>query len=64
MGKLRQTILNNMENIGIILDLEKNLANPAEGLISSDLSPVQIAVIPTNEELIVAREVVEWLKEH
>jgi acetate kinase len=62
--KLRQTILNNMENIGIILDREKNLANPAEGLISSDLSPVQIAVIPTNEELIVAREVAEWLKKH
>ena len=62
--RLRQVILSNMDNIGIVMDESRNEANPAEGLISSDRSPVRIAVIPTNEELIVAREVAKWLKGH
>ena len=62
--RLRQVILSNMDNIGIMMDPGRNEANPAEGLISSDRSPVRIAVIPANEELIVAREVAKWLREH
>ncbi|MFZ5517321.1 MAG: acetate/propionate family kinase [Candidatus Zhuqueibacterota bacterium] len=54
---LRKAILRNMENIGIVLDDERNAANPGEGLISAEDSSVKIAVIPTNEEWIVAREV-------
>ncbi len=58
---LRKAILSNMENIGIILDDEKNLSNPKEGLISADQSKIKVAVIPTNEEYIVAKEVVNYL---
>ncbi len=54
---LRKAILQNMENLGVILDEGKNESNPKEGLISSDQSTVKIAVIPTNEEFIVAKEV-------
>jgi len=50
-----------MENLGVVLDDAKNAANPREGLISSDSSPVKIAVIPTNEELVVAGEVKDFL---
>ena len=59
---LRTEIIQNMENLGIILDNDKNQANPTEGLISADESKVKIAVIPTNEELVVAREVMNYLK--
>jgi acetate kinase len=58
---LRREILKDMENLGIVIDNDKNEANPAEGLISSDASEVKIAVIPTNEELIVAREVEQFM---
>ncbi len=60
-ASLRKAILSNMENIGIILDDEKNLSNPKEGLISADQSKIKVAVIPTNEEYIVAKEVVNYL---
>lgn len=63
-ARLRKAILSGMENLGIILDEEKNNSNPKEGLISADHSPVKIAVIPTNEEFIVAREVAAFLTNH
>ncbi|HDL19240.1 MAG TPA: acetate/propionate family kinase [Bacteroidetes bacterium] len=59
--QLRMGILQNTENLGIILDEAKNNANPKEGLISADHSTVKVAVIPTNEEYIVAREVEKHL---
>ncbi len=59
---LRKEILNNMDNIGIILDESRNETNPKEGMISAENSPVQVAIIPTNEEYIVAREVVKYLQ--
>jgi len=58
---LRQAICANMENLGIILDPERNASNPKEGLISADNSSIKIAVIPTNEELVVAGEVVAFI---
>jgi hypothetical protein len=54
--------LRDMENLGVILDDEKNNSNPAEGLISADDSPVKIAIVPTNEEFIVVQAVAEKLK--
>lgn len=58
---LRKKITENMENLGIIIDEEKNRSNPKEGLISSDDSKIKVAVIPTNEEYIVASEVKNYL---
>ncbi len=59
---LRKEILMNMENLGIVLDEEKNNSNPKEGLISSDDSKVKIAVIPTNEEFIVVSEIKKFIE--
>lgn len=59
---LRKEILSNMENLGILIDERKNLANPKEGLISDQNSTVKIAVIPTNEEYVVANEVKNFLE--
>jgi acetate kinase len=59
---LRKAILSNMKNLGIILDDNKNNSNPKEGLISADNSKIKLAVIPTNEEYIVAQELVNYFK--
>jgi len=59
---LRKTIASGMENLGILLDDDKNRQNPAEGLISREGSPVKLAVIPTNEEYVVANEVRKFLE--
>jgi acetate kinase len=60
--RLRTEILSNMDNLGILLDEKKNHAALKEDLISRDKSPVKIAIIPTNEEYIVAKEVKEFLQ--
>ncbi len=55
---LRADICRNLDQLGIRLDPEKNAATvAAEGVISAADSPVKIMVLPTNEELVVAREV-------
>ena len=59
--RLRKVIVSNLENLGIILDEKKNTSNPLEGLISSEDSKIKIAIIPTNEESIVAEEVKRYL---
>lgn len=61
-SQLRKAILSGMENLGIVLDEAKNSSNPSEGLISADTSKIIIAVIPTNEELIVTSEVARYLE--
>jgi len=55
---LRAAICRGWEELGIELDPEKNPSvRGVEGCISSGRSRVQVWVIPTNEELVVAREV-------
>ena len=59
---LRSAICANLDQLGIVLDSEKNKAPAAqEAAISKDNSPVKVMVIPTNEELVVAREVKRFL---
>jgi acetate kinase len=54
---IREYILEAMEWIGVELDLDRNRANA--GIISSDRSRVRVFVIPTNEELMIARHTAE-----
>ena len=55
---LRASICSNLDRLGIVLDPAKNQSiRGQEGVISADSSPVKVMVIPTNEELVVAREV-------
>ncbi|MEY4388146.1 MAG: hypothetical protein RLY20_3429 [Verrucomicrobiota bacterium] len=54
---LRASICANLDNLGVIIDPAKNAAVKAtEAVISADNSKVKVLVIPTNEELVVARE--------
>ncbi len=59
---LREAICANLENLGIKLDQELNdQTHAAETVISTADSTVKVMIIPTNEELVVAREVKRFL---
>ena len=61
--ELRAAICANLDQLGIVLDAEKNAAATArEAVTSAPDSKVKILVIPTNEELVVAREVRRFLE--
>jgi len=60
----RQLICNEMQFLGIHLDEEKNkIASTITREINSAASPVKILVIPTNEELEIAKQCYELLEE-
>jgi acetate kinase len=60
---VRQDICRNLENLGLVLDRKLNEeAKAREAVISAPASAVKIMVIPTNEELVVAREVRRFLQ--
>jgi acetate kinase len=62
-AELRAAICANLENLGIRIDADKNnSARATETLISTADSPVKVFVIPTNEELVVAREAKRFLE--
>jgi acetate kinase len=55
---LRAAICANLGNLGVVLDPAANdRVRATEEVISAPDSPVRVMVIPTNEELVVAREV-------
>ncbi len=56
-AEVRRRAVTDLECFGILLDSDKN-KNHSGGIeiISKDDSPVSILVVPTNEELVIARE--------
>ena len=54
--EVRDIICNDLGNLGIRLDLVKNKVRGKEMIISREDSPVKILLIPTNEELVIARD--------
>lgn len=56
---VRERVLENLDALGIGLDREKNKAGCMNCDISLPGTPVRIFVIPTNEELMIARETLE-----
>jgi acetate kinase len=58
--EVRQAALSDLEFLGIKLDEAKNEeARGKEAIISTDDSPVTVAAIPTNEELVIAIDTAE-----
>ena len=53
---MRADIANNMEFLGMKLDEEANKVRGKERVISTEDSKVKILLIPTNEELVIARD--------
>jgi acetate kinase len=63
--ELRQAICARLDQLGIVLDASANDSTRArEGVISAPDSRVKVLVIPTNEELVVAREVKRFLEKN
>ena len=56
---MRELICSNMGNLGIHLDTLKNKVRGKETIISTDESKVKLLLIPTNEELMIARDTLE-----
>lgn len=52
----REYVCKNLDSLGIILDKEKNQVRGKEAIISSPNSKIKILVVPTNEELMIAKE--------
>lgn len=59
--RVREGIYNNIEYLGIKLDKEANMKRGEEVVISTPDSRVKLLVIPTNEELAIARETLELI---
>lgn len=58
----REEICEGLEFMGIKIDDEKNNVRGKDAIISTDDSKVKVLVIPTNEELMIAKDTVELLK--
>jgi acetate kinase len=52
----RERVCRGLEVLGIHLDREKNQVRGEETVLSKPDSPVKVLLIPTNEELMIARE--------
>ena len=57
----RRDVLNELGSLGIYLDEEANNVRGKERLISTKDSKVECWVIPTDEELMIARDTMELL---
>ena len=52
----RQLIANRIASLGVKIDDERNLVRGEERLISTDDSKVKLFLLPTNEEVMIARD--------
>mgnify|MGYP002536928351 CR=1 FL=1 len=58
----RMAIASNMEYLGVKMDAEANNVRGKETVISAADSKVKVLLIPTNEELMIARDTLELVK--
>ena len=58
-AKLRELVMNGMEFLGAKIDKEKNKECGGDRDISAPDSKVKVLVIPTNEEIAIARDTLE-----
>ncbi len=59
--RLRSDVLAGLQRLGIRLDPERNAVRGGPACISTDDSPVTVLVVPTDEELSIARQVTALL---
>ena len=57
----RMGICKYLEFLGVELDENKNMIRAEEAEISKDTSKIKVCVIPTNEELVIARDTMELI---
>jgi acetate kinase len=62
---IRAKSCDGLQSIGAVIDpLKNDKLFGAEGIFSTDDSPVKLCVIPTNEELVIAHDTVEAVEKH
>ena len=59
---IRATICENLEFLGVHLDEEKNQSGETEKVIHREDAPVKLLVVPTNEELMIARDTLRLIE--
>ena len=59
---IREQICEDLECINIKLDKELNKVRGKEAIVNKDLTSTAILVIPTNEELMIARDTLELVQ--
>ncbi len=57
----RENIINRLAVLGVKIDPERNNCRGVERLISTDDSKIKVFVVPTNEEVMIARDTVRLL---
>ncbi len=58
----RQLIVNRLAPLGVKLDIERNYVRGIETLISADDSKIKLFLLPTNEEVMIARDTLRLSK--
>lgn len=61
-SSMRAKICNGLDYLGVKIDADKNYTRGVEADVSSDDSRVRVLVIPTNEEIMIARDTYELIK--
>ena len=59
----RRAICKQLEFLGVKIDDEKNKIRGEETEISADDSKIKVYVVPTNEELMIAKETMKKIQE-
>ena len=57
--EFRAKVVNRLTALGIKLDAEANNVRGKEAIISTTDSPIKVMIVPTNEELVIARDTKE-----
>jgi len=61
---IRAMICDRLENLGMVMDYEKNaVQGSTPGIVSKNYSRTQIVVYPTNEELQIASDAYQLIKD-
>lgn len=61
-GETRKLVADRLGALGVALDFEKNLTRGEETVISTEDSKIKLLLIPTNEEVMIARDTVRLMK--
>ena len=56
LGHFRKNICDRLECLGVKLDEEKNSVRGFKGVISTEDSSIKVVVLPTDEEVMIARD--------
>lgn len=62
--RIRRDVLSNLTYAGVELDQDVNASASGEAVVSTNSSRVQVWIVPTNEEIVVARQTAEVVGSH